>query len=117
MFVQPRRNKIALSFVDWQFSCPGVVRIMQRRSNWTPTVIFNRTDRTDPSEPDGSSVTALSAICLDGGLSQDDGKLSDRSMRSGADVRFAIGVAVALALPALLGMGLFIAATAFLRVS
>jgi hypothetical protein len=90
---------------------------MQRRSNWTPIVISNRTDRTDLSEPEGPVLTALSAICLDGGLSQDDGKLSDRPVRSRADVRFAIGVAVALTLPALIGIGLFIAATAFLRVS
>jgi hypothetical protein len=49
------------------------------------------------------------------GSSGDTSKIPERKNQRGADLRFTLGVAIALALPALLGMGVYLAGTAILR--
>jgi hypothetical protein len=50
-------------------------------------------------------------------LSENTSDVPDRKIQHQADFRFAIGVAVALALPVLIGMGVYIATTAILGAS
>lgn len=100
---------------------------MRPRSNWTPTIVPNRADRTDGetsvsvfrSVIEEPSLSALNATYTDysGGSLEDTLRVSRRGCGSRGDIRFAIVVAFALALPALIGIGLYIATTAVLRAS
>lgn len=92
-----------------------VVMVMQRRANWTPRVVSNRDGRTDgetkvdqADDPIGGwSALYVTYLC---GSSENMTKVLDRSIQRRGDVRFAIGVALALALPALIGLGVYVAA-------
>ena len=104
---------------------------MQRRSNWTPAIVSNRADRTDGetkvSEVGGAMPgpvfsalnDPLRVTYLDSadGRSEDAPKVLDRKIRIQADLHFTICVAIALTLPVLIGIGLYIATTALLRAS
>jgi hypothetical protein len=99
---------------------------MQRRSNWTPVIVSERADRTDGEavsevvdDVPAPTLSALNVTYLDdaAGSSRDMSKFLDRKILRQADLRFAIGVTFALALPVFLGLGVFIAATAFLKAS
>jgi hypothetical protein len=100
---------------------------MRPQSNWTPTIVPNRANRTDGEtsvsnfrgaiqEP---SLSALNATYTDypDGSSENTLRVSRREGRSPADIRFAMVLAFALALPALIGIGIYIATTAVLRAS
>lgn len=65
----------------------------------------------------GPDNTALHVTDLSNGdgLAADRSNALDRAIQRQADLRFAIVVAVALVLPALIGMGVYIAMTAALR--
>jgi len=100
---------------------------MKRRSNWKLAIVSNRADRKDEATRvgeaggaiPGPAFSALNATYLDSsdGSSGDTSKVSDRKIQRQADLRFTIGVAFALALPVLVGMGVYIATTALLRAS
>jgi hypothetical protein len=104
---------------------------MKRRSNWTPVIVPNRADRTDgetkTDDADGvvpkPGFSTLNGpprpTCLDNAdaSAEDTPKASDLKTQSQADLRFTIGIAVALALPALIGIGVYVATTVLLRAS
>jgi hypothetical protein len=92
-----------------------VVMAMQRPESWTPTFVSNRGDRTDgetkvdqADDPTGGMSTLHVTYLY--GSSEDVAKVLDRKNQRRADIRFAIGVALALALPAFIGLGIYIAA-------
>lgn len=90
---------------------------MQQRANWIPVIVSNRDLRTEGvtnENPAGEviSVPTCSAFhitCLDGSF-VDTTKVLDRTNKRRTDLRFAVGVALALALPAFIGLGVYIAA-------
>jgi hypothetical protein len=96
---------------------------VQRRANWTPLIVSNRDDRTDgetkvdqADDPIGGGL-ALHLTYLYGS-SENMTKVLDRKIQRRADVRFAIGVALALALPAFIGLGVYaVAESIILRAS
>ena len=100
---------------------------MRPRSNWTPVIVSNRADRTERettvSVVDVAALapdfTALHVTYLNNGdgLSADASNALDRTIQRQADLRFAIGVVIALALPVLIGIGVYIAMTGALRAS
>lgn len=100
---------------------------MRPQYNWTPTIVPNRAKEPDGetrvSDFDGAirepSLSALNATDTDysGGSAEDALKVSRRELRRYADARFSIVVAFVLMLPALIGIGFYIAATAVLRAS
>lgn len=98
---------------------------MQRRSNWTPAIVSNRVDRTDRkktvSEADGivagPELSALTITYIDNTESEGTPKVLDPEIQRQADLRFTIGVALALALPVFIGIGVYIATTAILKAS
>ena len=91
-------------------------------------LVPNRADgETKSSEADGANpgkaFSTLNdpprATCLDNaaGSSEDASKVPDQETESQADLRFSIGVVMALALPALIGTGVYVATTVLLRAS
>jgi hypothetical protein len=81
--------------------------INQRRSNWTPVIVSNFGNPAD--EIFGSqAATALHPAYTDGFL--EGSNLIDLKAQRQADLRFSIGAALALALPAVIGFGLYEAA-------
>ena len=102
-------------------------RLIWRDGNLLGVTFENQNTRTDSetkvSEADGV-IPALSALNdppqlthLDNanGSSEYTSKAIDRKNQRQADLRFSIGVAIALALPVLIGMGFYIATTTILR--
>ena len=97
---------------------------MRPRSNWTPTIVPNRAGRTNGktsvsdlhSGIEEPSLSALNATYTDysGGSLEDTLWSPQRGCGSRDDIRFAIVLAFALALPALIGIGDYIE-TAVLR--
>jgi len=88
---------------------------VQRRANWTPLIVSNRDDRTDGEtnfDQADDSIGGGLALHLTYlyGSSENMTNVLDREIQRRADVRFAIGVALALALPAFIGLGLYAAA-------
>lgn len=77
---------------------------MQRA--WKPVLISN--SRADDGNGDVGNRFANAASLLKGAPADDDRR---------ADVRFAIGAAIAVGLPALIGGGLYLAATVVLKLS
>src|SRR3979411_1852126 len=96
-------------------------------AHWTPAMVgmsANRTEgETKVSEADGaipaSGFSALHVTYLDSAdrLSEDMSKVLDRKIQRQADLRFTIAVALALALPVIIGIGGYIVTTAILRAS
>jgi hypothetical protein len=104
----------------------GVAGTMRRQSTWTPAIVSNRADRTDREinvgEPSGvvqgPAVSALIAENIDtDGSFGDRCKAPDQELQRRADIRFAIGIALTLTLPALISMGAYIATVALLKAS
>jgi hypothetical protein len=92
-----------------------VVVARQRHSNWTPVIVSNCGDQTEgqtkvskAADDCGAACSVLLVRYFDG-LPENTTKILDRKMRR-ADFRFAIGVALALALPAFIGLGVYVTA-------
>ncbi len=89
----------------------------QRRSSWTPVIVSNRGNRTEGDKKvrlahDAIAAPAFSALhvtYVEGSL-ENTTKVLDQKSQGRADLRFAIGIALALALPALIGLGFYVAA-------
>jgi hypothetical protein len=95
----------------------------QRHSNWTPVIVSNGGDQTvgqtkvSKADDWGPACSVLHVRYFDG-LPEDTTKILDRKNQRRADLRFAIGVAIAFALPASIGLGVYVAAEfLFLRAS
>jgi hypothetical protein len=73
-----------------------LVMALQRRSNWTPAIVSNRDTEVRLVE----NIVAKPCV-----TSQDNQKIQHHG-----DILFSIGVALALALPAFIGLGIYIAA-------
>jgi hypothetical protein len=97
---------------------------MRRQSTWTPAIVSNRADRTDPEinvsetsgviqEPAGSALIA--EYTDPEGSSEDPCKAADRELQRRADIRFAIGIGLMLTLPVLISMGAYITRLALLK--
>ena len=86
---------------------------MQQRPKWTPVIVSNRDLRNEGETQvslandgiPGPAFSALYVTYVDGSL-EDTTKVAQRR----ADLRFAIAVALALALPAVIGLGVYMAA-------
>ena len=86
---------------------------LRQRASWTPVIVSNRDLRSEGeakvSRPNAAAAgPAFSTLKLAyvASLLKETPKNSQRR----ADLRFAIGVAIALALPAFLGLGVYVAA-------
>jgi hypothetical protein len=90
---------------------------MKRRRNWTPTIVSNGADRSGGKAKVSESVTPGPIFAGPNVTGHDKAEVSSeeisQKIEQRADLRFALGVAVALALPALIGMGVYVAMTAF----
>ena len=115
-----------LSFGSLRRRC----RMVWRRGNFFG-VTFEDESSLMPSEPDvkstdvqfdGAALSMLSEPPLLAQINSDrapmefESIISERKRDDRSDVRFAIGVAVALALPALISLGAYVATTIALRV-
>jgi hypothetical protein len=81
---------------------------IQRRANWTPVIVSSCDARPEGGGTEigqGDGVVAELTPHYDFGSEND----LDRKRRQ-ADLRFSTGVALALALPAFLGFGVYVAA-------
>jgi hypothetical protein len=79
---------------------------MRRRTNWTPVVVSNR----DPKVILANSAIATSPFSTLHATSSDPTNVLNQKIQSRGDIRFLIGVALALALPAIIGLGIYVAA-------
>ena len=91
---------------------------MHRQSTWTPAIVSNRADRTAremnvSGTIQGPAVSASVAERTVG--SGDPCKVPDRDLQRRGDIRFAIGIALTMALPALISMGAYITTVALLK--
>jgi hypothetical protein len=77
---------------------------MERRSNWKPFIVPNGDGAEDGNVGEGEPIS--DAARSEGAPTGDPDRL--------ADVRFTIAAALGLGMPALLGAGLYLAATALL---
>jgi hypothetical protein len=92
----------------------------QRRSNWTPVIVSNGDLRNESDTQvslandaiAGPAFTAPYVTYVDGSL-ENTTVLNQRQ----ADLRFAIGVALALVLPAVIGLGVFAAAESIILIA
>jgi hypothetical protein len=83
---------------------------MQRRSNWTPVIVPNAPNAEDGRVHEGETIpSAAHSNSALTGQHQDEDRL--------VDIRFTIAVAIALGLPALIGVGLYLVATVLLGAS
>ena len=89
--------------------------INQRRSNWTPVIVSNFGNPAD--EILGSqAAAALHPACTDGFRGEASSHFDPKAERQ-ADLRFSIGVALALALPAVIGFGIYEAARSIVLIA
>jgi hypothetical protein len=99
----------------------GVVMARQRHSNWMPVIVSNRGDQTEgqtkvSKADDWRPACSVSHVrYFDDGLPEDTTKILDQKIQRRADLRFAIGVALVLALPAFIALGVYVAAEFLLR--
>ena len=89
--------------------------INQRRSNWTPVIVSNFGNPADDSFASQAS-SALHPAYTDGFLVEASSHFDPKTQRR-ADLRFSIGVALALALPALIGFGIYEAAKSIVLIA
>jgi hypothetical protein len=94
----------------------------QRRSNWIPVIVSSNCDtehETKISQADDFigklAFSEFHVTDVDDVLSEGTPKGLDPKTQRRADLRFAIGVAIALALPAFIGFGLYVAAGSIIR--
>ena len=98
---------------------------MHRRANWTPVIISNSDLRikgekqVSPANDlvAGPAVSTLSYVTSADGSSEDTQKVLDHKTQRRADLRFAIGVVVALALPAVMGLGVYVAVESIILIA
>jgi hypothetical protein len=93
----------------------------QRPLNWTPVIVSSNPGieaATSIEQGDGAigkpAFSAYHAMYFDA-VSEGTPKVSDRESQRRADLRFAIAVALVLALPAFIGLGIYIAAEAIIK--
>jgi hypothetical protein len=99
---EPRRGTKPVTFRLTK-SCGGVFFMaMHQRSNWTPAIVSNRDTKVADDVTDGAPGSALHFASSAASM--------DQKIQHRADVRFAIGVALAMALPAIIGFGIYVAA-------
>jgi hypothetical protein len=79
----------------------------QRRSSWTPVIVSNRGSQEVRQANEAIAFISLHVTSVDG-LLEDTGRSANSARR--ADLRFAVGVAIALAFPALISLGIYAAA-------
>jgi hypothetical protein len=97
---------------------------MQRQANWTPVIVSNRDFRTEGETQvsladdaiEGPALSALHVTRVDGSL-EDATQVLDEKIQRRADLRFAIGVALALALPAFVGLGVYVVAESIILIA
>jgi hypothetical protein len=89
--------------------------INQRRSNWTPVIVSNFGNPADEIFG-GQASSALHPAHTDGFLGEASNDFYPKTERQ-ADLRFSIGVALALALPALIGFGIYEAARSIVLIA
>jgi hypothetical protein len=77
---------------------------IQRRPNWTPILV------SDDTRVAHYATVELPFSAFDVTSSADLAKVLDQKSQHRGDIRFALGVALALALPACIGLGVYIAA-------
>jgi len=93
---------------------------MRRQANWTPVIVSNRdlregetrAARADDVVAAAPTLSALYVTYADP-FWDDSTKVLGRR----ADLRFAAGVAVALALPAIIGLGVYVTAETIMRLA
>ena len=90
----------------------------QQRPKWTPVIVSNRNlwneGETQVSLADeGPAFLALQPPYVDGSL-EDTTKVLDQRR---ADLCFALGVALALGLPAAMGLGVYVAAKSIILIA
>jgi hypothetical protein len=93
----------------------GVVMAGQRHSKWTPVIVSNCGDQTEgqikvSEADDRGPAGSVPYVRYFDDLPEDITKISDRKIQRRADLRFTIGVALALALPAFIALGVYVAA-------
>jgi hypothetical protein len=99
------------------------VMAMQRRANWIPVIV---SDRAVPS--DGYKNVSLDEAVVElafpallapdvGGLSENNANSLDQENQRQADLRFAIAVAITLALPMFIGFGVYVAAESIMLIA
>jgi hypothetical protein len=91
----------------------------QRHSKWTPAIVSNCGDQTECQVKEADDRAPTGSVLHVGYFDdspEDITKILDRRIQRGGDLRFTIGVALALALPAFIGLGVYVAAE-FLLVS
>jgi hypothetical protein len=82
---------------------------LRQRASWTPVIVSNRDLRSEEDAAAGLEFSTLNLAYVDALLKE----IPKNSQRR-ADLRFAIGVVIALALPAFLGLGVYVAAESLL---
>lgn len=103
-------------------------RLIWRDGNFLGVAFENQNTRTGSETKVSEAITGpafstlndpLQLTKLDNadGSSENTSEVLDRKIQRQADLRFTIGVAFALALPVLIGTGVYIATTAILRAS
>jgi hypothetical protein len=85
---------------------------MRRQSTWTPAIVSNRADRTDREMNVNERSGVIQEFAL---VSEDPCKAPDRELQRRGDIRFAIGIALTLTLPALISIGAYITTVALLK--
>ncbi len=102
-------------------------RLIWRDGNFLGVAFENQNTRTCSATKVGEAGGVIAAFSASNdppqlthldkanGSSEYTSKVIDRKIQRQADLRFSIGVAIALALPGLIGMGVFIATTTILR--
>ena len=82
----------------------------QRRSNWTPVIVSYQGSQEVRQANDAIAAPAFLSLHVASvdGLLEDTGRSANSARR--ADLRFAVGVAIALAFPALISLGIYAAA-------
>jgi hypothetical protein len=96
---------------------------MQRRANWTPVIVSNRDVWTEGDTKVSQADDAVADPTFPAlppsdarGLSENVKSLDQKNSRQ-ADLRFAIGVAIALGLPTLIGLGVYVAAESIMLIA
>ncbi len=82
-----------------------MIMIKQRQSNWIPVIVSNPGNQTG----DDKIVPAFYVAYVNGSL-EGTTKVLNQKIDRRADLRFALGVALALALPAFIGFVVYMAA-------
>jgi hypothetical protein len=91
------------------------VMAMRSRAKWTPVIVSNRDVPSEGHTRAGQAGDTVAGpaflnLAYVDGLLEDMTKDLDQKYQRRADLRFATGVAIALALPAFIALGVYVAA-------